>query len=70
MPISLFMLISESDESDRLDTSINDDAREGHEQARIRYGSLNSDESTQLILPQNAPLSPSSSVKKDEVDAS
>ena len=54
VPIHLFMLRSESDESDRLDTSIND-AREDQEQARIRFGSSNSDDSTQLIPPQNAP---------------
>merc|ERR1719350_988209 len=42
---------SESSDSQRL-ISPDDDAREGYEQARIRPGSLNSDEGNQLILPQ------------------
>ena len=65
----MFMLRSESDESDR-PASPTDDAREGQEQARIRQASVSSDDNTQLIPPQNAPLSPSIIGKKDEFEAS
>ena len=52
VPLSLFMLRSESDESDRPASPTND-AREGQEQTMSRQASVSSDDSTQLIPPQN-----------------
>ena len=69
MPLSKFQLFGESDESDE-PASLTDDARERQEQVKVRFGSLNSSDSTQLIPPQNAPLSPRSIDEEGTIDAS